>query len=774
MRSMGSFKELLMKAIIPLFVIAAILYFLIRSIRSNSNSNADSSDKYKQPAYTIPEFNVNISYGNSSNFVESKPDEYKWIQPGESVVVAGYTIPDGMVYVGKHLKSGSSYYHTEDPALIKTYLIVSSNSPDRQGNNMDYWPSYSNIPPSSRAAYLEWLAGGKVDPEINIGYVFLFFYGIERRLLHDRKHYHVSNEEIRRLLDEINVLLNIYGSKSGSFKHYANSLMEYVYLSITDSKFYDLEPPPIKYTYEVGPLVKLALGQLALEGKPLVANWMYEYVIHHPEMYLKTPARRCTEEFRKLFIIHYNNKFGDGIVVKPNKTNVTVSYRCASSGMGEFELATNSLNIPDVSILKTLLNKVKPIVNECQDELDKYSRWLGKKENQENSLIGYSFLPDILFSTIENKDVEEFKKWLSGLVNGGESAIVSNMELIKRWSVKNSEKMTKKEFLSFISFLQKLGFGIEPDIRFDGGTLKAKGQSVLFKLNEYEEVLDSPSSHYSAKLVLLQFAVAVAKADNVIAEGEQMMLIDSIENTSKLNPAEKRRMKNSLTWLLKSDASTQGLKKKVESFDQKQKDQLADYMVAIAGADGFISPEEVKMLSKLFKLLSYDEKQVYSSIHRYQTDMKDSSDELVSVRPADSVKSGFSIPKPSMAYEEEGFALDRNKIASKIKDTERVSQLLQGVFAEEIPDEPEEIDIVGNENTIHGLDENHSAILFAFQNQSLWPRSEFEKLASQHELMPDGALEVINEKAYELFDDALCEIEDPIEINQEILKEFLK
>jgi hypothetical protein len=50
---------------------------------------------------------------------------------------------------------------------------------------MGYWPLYSGIDPASRAAYLHWLTGGRKAPEAYIGYVFLFFYGIERRVLVD-------------------------------------------------------------------------------------------------------------------------------------------------------------------------------------------------------------------------------------------------------------------------------------------------------------------------------------------------------------------------------------------------------------------------------------------------------------------------------------------------------------------------------------------------------------------------------------------------------------
>ena len=52
---------------------------------------------------------------------------------------------------------------------------------------MTYWPSYSEISSAARTAYVDWLASGR-RPGAHIGYVFLFFYGIERRVLVDAMH----------------------------------------------------------------------------------------------------------------------------------------------------------------------------------------------------------------------------------------------------------------------------------------------------------------------------------------------------------------------------------------------------------------------------------------------------------------------------------------------------------------------------------------------------------------------------------------------------------
>ena len=88
-------------------------------------------------------------------------------------MVHGRNLADGMVYVGYEL-GGASPDVPIDPALIDPRLQVDNRFPDKNGQEMGYWPSYSTITPASRAAYLDWLAAGRPKGAY-IGYVFLFF-----------------------------------------------------------------------------------------------------------------------------------------------------------------------------------------------------------------------------------------------------------------------------------------------------------------------------------------------------------------------------------------------------------------------------------------------------------------------------------------------------------------------------------------------------------------------------------------------------------------------
>ena len=66
----------------------------------------------------------------------------------------------------------------------------------------------------------------------------------------------------------------------------------------------------------------------------------------------------------------------------------------------------------------------------------------------------------------------------------------------------------------------------------------------------------------------------------------------------------------------------------------------------------------------------------------------------------------------------------------------------------------------------------HSQFLMALVEKTDWERSAIEKLASTFNLLPDGALDRINETSFDLAGEALWEGDDPIQINALVANEI--
>ena len=132
-----------------------------------------------------------------------------------------------------------------------------------------------------------------------------------------------------------------------------------------------------------------------------------------------------------------------------------------------------------------------------------------------------------------------------------------------------------------------------------------------------------------------------------------------------------------------------------------------------------------------------------------------------------------------------GFQLDTARIAALQQDTSTVSALLANIFAEE-PMEPAgpsteiqpttietsaEVD-TAPAHSVMGLDEVHTTLVNQLISRPEWTREELLDLASDLDLMLDGALEKVNEAAYDAHDEPLTEGDDPVTVNREILEKL--
>jgi hypothetical protein len=133
-----------------------------------------------------------------------------------------------MVYVGTPPLLNTYGYRDKCRAYIDPSLSVARSGADKAGEGMPYWPGYSDISPQCRATYLDWLASGRNDASYNPGYMFLYFYGLERRCFVDQ-----SDEEIAEIVDEVRRLQSLY-SDNHSVKRYLGEFLDFVMLFETD------------------------------------------------------------------------------------------------------------------------------------------------------------------------------------------------------------------------------------------------------------------------------------------------------------------------------------------------------------------------------------------------------------------------------------------------------------------------------------------------------------------------------------------------------------
>jgi len=680
----------------------------------------------------------------------------RWVTPGQSVTVEGVEIPGGMLYVGSPQKS----YPEPDPSLINPRLSVASACPDLSSRLMGYWPSYSTISSEARKAYLSWLARGRKDPSADIGYVFLFFYGIERRVLEDLAGELKESSELLLIEAEVQRLLGIYGSNH-SFKGYASRLLEFISAPANPVTPGSPPAPPEEKGGELPLTLRIGLGLFARDQKPVPADWALAWVMADPNIYLRTPAVRCQEQFQSLFKQQYPDDFRGGLRLKVNRTKLKISYQPASSGLRDKEYSCTLPGLPDVSAVTAPVAELREFANKCSDKLDAYSRYLGRNPESAQALEGLLLLPVALWPSEVRAELETLKTRV-----GDGMVLMAFGDLASR--LKSSGPLSRDKMLGLAHAFESLNLGIEPDVIAGSKAPKAEDKIVLFStLPEDGAIRGTPT--YVAATVTLDLSCAAARADGDASSHEMLHLSRQIESWGYLSNAHRKRLKARLRLGLEQPPTLASLKKKMEPLVPEAKRAVGQFLAHLCQADGHVSPEEVKFLERVYKTLGLDSQLVYSDLHVAPGALPRGGASTV---PA----SGAASKKAAGAH---SFTLDHERIAQLHKETEAVSALLARVFTDEATDEvetslvgvaAEEPALVGN--NILGLSDDYSSFIRRLVSRPLWTREDLGDIAADMELMLDGALEHINEAMLDMFEAPLTEGDDPIEINQELLEQL--
>ncbi|WP_338864769.1 TerB N-terminal domain-containing protein [Myxococcus stipitatus] len=695
------------------------------------------------------------------------PRKTEWIPPGQSIEVAGYTLKDGMVYVGSRLRAVNA--PGTEPALINPSLEVASR-PNRNGQGMRYWPSYSDISPASRAGYLEWLSSGRRSPTAYIGYVFLFFYGLERRALIELGMDSAALAEARLIEEEVQSLLEVH-TENSSFRSYASAFLDVLRVRRTGEDGLLKEAPQftLRHAGAASFDVRVAVGTAASKGLPLPADWALAWAVEASDAKLRTPAVRCPEEFQTLFRARYQRDHGAGIVPRAKKSQVEARYQPASASFAGI-VRLISASVTEAS--ETSLKPVRELIEDCCDSLESYSRWVGKNPDARNSMSALALLPPELATSMEGgADVQALRALLRQALGDKTSAPVAATDLLKHWPTATSGKLSKSEAVGLAQALEKLGHGMEPDPRMGGAVLSADESAQLFALPPDSPSAPSPS--YLSALAMLHLAASVATADGTVSTDEVTRMESMVEAAQGLLVSEKARLRAHVSWLLARPASSAGHKKRVEALTPEARKSLGDLLVEVAVADGSVSPQELKTLSKLYAMLGLDENSVYSRVHAASAARPTAATEPVPMRLAGAPERGFAIPAPP-PEKGERLALDMRSVQAKLAETAAVSSLLGSIFAEEdAPPPVAPVSPPATESGVGGLDALHTALLRALVVKPEWPRSEVEKLASGLGLLPDGALDVINDAAFEVCGEPLLEGDETLQLNEQAVKEMM-
>ncbi len=668
-----------------------------------------------------------------------------------------------MIYVGGRLSSNRTGF--EENCLIDPKLPVSRRDVDPAGDTMSYWPSYSSISPSARRSYLEWLADHRQDPDIGIGHVFLFFYGLERRLFVDR-----SAEEAAAIIAEVRRLLGIYGG-NGSFNSYARRLLDAGELLIGTPNAAPEPAPDLRDGYEIPISIKVHLGTRLAAGHPLSSEDALLWVLSLPDTSLRTPATRCFEELRALWHIRFRERFPDGLRVRVPKRRISMHYR-AASGTFDVAIPVAGGDLPDISAVTAPLDGLRDLLSGCTDELDSYSRLLGRRPEARGTPQAVLLLPNALFGAVDLQGLRETRQQVEHLFAGGSIAAARAEQLFEMLGldVPANGKLSAAAMTQMGELFDRLDIGYEPDRRYGPVAIGPDNGVVLFKAPRGGPVDPDRTEYVSARINVDVTALAAA-SDGEVTRAEIELLNGDLRAAPGLSPQERTRLLAYAATLLKDTPKQKAIMSRLAKLPEDKRNRVAQSAIGAALADGHVSPEEVKFLEKLLKTLGFPKDDVYSAIHRGAVRV----DEPVTVSPEKWVP-GVPIP-PKPAGPVSGIAIDEARLERIRRETDAVSALLTEIFVDEeaieaVRTDPVPPAVAGEGPAYPGLDAAHTRLLTLVLSAGELDESVFERYARDLRLLPDGARETINEWGFEQFDEPVLEGDNSIVIVEHIRSEL--
>ncbi len=700
------------------------------------------------------------------------PRAMRWMGPGSLMVIGEYQITYPLIYCS------SDWTAVSDASCIDYSLPIGARVDEPKGA-LGYWPDYSTMSPNQRANYLHWLAGGRSSPLNDIGYVFVFIYGLERRVL-------VDGADVKLIVTEVLRLLSKY-SFSGSFNKYASNFVAYVaakggidrlaksWFNTIAESFFRIGGEPMSF----------ALAWLHVHQYPLSAKFAYMLASHDVRFPNSVVVQRLPEQFEQLFAKKYKEAFGAGLLLRCAKRPLLLCYRTATPSFKSSQHMAQ-IEVPNVLGIASQFNKLIDIWAECIEELKPLSRKMAKGFDV-NSREAYNALPESLKAGVDHPDKAQWDKVVNEHIVKDGLALLQVGDIAAISEQSSQARLTAKQSLDFAETASHVGYVLVPDFRITGRAYKCEDTVGLFR-PKGEPMLPTGDSFRSAARVL-ELGVAMAAADGKITGDEVVHITQFLETEFSLGSDDLRRLEVYREVLSVNPPSMRAVSSQLKAALSKDHlMMLCHFLVGLAAADGEVPKDEIKLLKSVYTAFEVDEADLFALLSDISA-----SDNAVEIATATPARLGEPIPSRIKAADEPILNIDRERVRRLIDESKEVSRILGESMQEIIPENEPILSISGPNVTadlrqqsdsatvaygqvsmvpsgvLKQLDPRYHKLLDMLLTRDKWTRDEFDSLVRQHGLMPSGTIEIINSWSDEHLGDFVIDESESLNINRQIL-----
>ncbi|MEU4159357.1 TerB N-terminal domain-containing protein [Actinoplanes sp. NPDC026670] len=665
----------------------------------------------------------------------------RWVPPGEPTAVGGHVISSGLFYLGRHLPGPA------EPSLVNPGLPVapSPGRPPIPGDNRNL--AYHLLSPFTRKEYLDWMADGRRS-DIAAGLVLLFCSGLERRVLVDIDEDPSVQRELPLIATEARRLRARYGGIA-ALREPLDHLLDLLDL-LTAPRTAPGSVPGRETPVAVG----IALAGFAVTATPLPTAWARAWMRHHPSLGPRRSETDCPVEFERLFTVRYRERHGHGLILPTEGSGIRLRYRPANPALPG--TLVWRADLPDLLSDRQSIRALSALRDEIIADLDPYRRWLARFPQGRDSLAAVPLLPAELVDARHGR-LGALRVWAEERLDGQARAMIDAGEFWGVWPSADTRRMAADEAAALCSVLARIDLGVEPDVRFGGPPL-ARGPAVLFRPGR--PAADRPGPRFASAAAIMRCAAAVASATGPVdprgpAAVALLGTVGGLAAALRLEPGEDVRLTARLSWLLTTRVDVDRLTRQITATTSAAREIAGHYLAMVAvTADPAVSPATVTALTRVYRILGLPVDLVFTRLHARSTGgvtplpqigaerpvpavSVERSDDPVVVQSGHDHPTGFALPWAPP----EDLRLDHGLIKKRVAESDTAATLLSTIFVaddEVTPPDP---------SPVPGLDRAHGVLLRALGERPTWTRAEFETLTAEHGLLPDGALDVLNEAA---------------------------
>ena len=672
----------------------------------------------------------------------------RWIRRGETVHVNGFGLFTGLFYVGVTFPGADARYNK---FLVNPSLPIGRSAREYVSGGNGWSASYEELTPAGRRAYLEWVAGSCRDRDIPPEFARIYCGGL---------YYHVfvdGGGDVPTVLAEARRLIAL---------HHGNRIFVDLLgnlLSFASGIGYRRGQVPTyrdewKHSVHAAAEVRLRIASLIAAGEAIGADDAFLYAREIGKIGIAPDDSVVDPEglrllWRKLFAA----RFPDGIAVQPPATKLKLSL-AAPDALGSMRVPVPEWcrGLPDPGEAQAFNGILTGLLAECVDALRRYTKLVRTKPTARGTLEAVGALPKQLVATslagrfASVKEVLDNALSKQGIVQSKVSRLFGFMEM----PFADDSEITPAVRKLVSTSLGKMDIAFEPDSTYGAQGFSMSGNIVFFRAENGAPV--DWRGAYALHRACADFVLGHVCTTASEAAAVERTLFGLRRADVGLGDPERTRLAAHARAL----AVDLGLRKGAP-FRQGRLEGDADLarlasMVAECVAS-LPSPgrEAIKTAERFLAKLGADPRLLHNAIHRRPAD----DGEPVPVVPGEPAR-GVAIPaRPAEAPTPSCRppALDAARLRALEEETDSVFSLLSDIFSEDAGTDPADRPVSGEAagNAMPGLDAAHSSLLSAVMAAGSMARADFDALSRRLGLLPDGAVETVNDAAFDLFGEAV-------------------